>query len=286
MDKEYLYLPGDRDGVSDPIELKGGTAALLYIKGGRPTQQDALWAGTHDGKLVICSSDGTSFPAGGEKMAEYVVEYGSEYARAQIKETGTVDVLDMQNHIRESISQYHPLHTGRATSLCMVIDAPTVHAHRVGDPDTRINDESFPHPALVPETKGSEAFRTWWSTEGRYLEGAEGGLEVLARLAQERRRLFNDIRSVEARTITNTHSGINSSRSEAFISPFAAKLPLVKRSRLVAGPDGLENVRLNNWYATELPAAFTPQHFLTDLWSELERRNGENASGVAFFCDK
>ncbi|MEK9159171.1 MAG: hypothetical protein AAB383_00425 [Patescibacteria group bacterium] len=297
MDKEYHYLPGDHDAVSNPIELKGGKAALLYIQGSRPSQLDALWAGVHDGKLVICSSDGVHFPIGGGEMAKYVVKYGSEYAQEQLKETGTVDVREMQHHIRESINKHYSSHPGRATGLCMLIDDLTVQAHRVGDPDTRLNGDFFPHPALVPETKGAEEFRTWWYHEGRDLKGPDGHREVLARLSEERRRIFSLIENskrsaVDARTLTGLHSGRETDPSEAFVSPYMAELQLSRGDRLVAGTDGLENVRLEDWYASKLPRASTPQKFLTDLWSELKRSSelkewtGENASGVAFFCDK
>lgn len=282
MEREHLYLPGDRDAVSDPIKLKGGTAALLFIRGNRPTQQDALWAAEHEGKLIVCSSDGVFNSDRGEEMAIRVVEAGRESAKKQSNSVGTVDVLEMQRYIRDAINRRDSLHRGQATALCMAIDAPMVQAHRVGNPDFRIDEEFLVHPALVPENRGFRKFRTWWEGEG----ARDLSTEAFYRLGAEKGRLLMNPNDKSAAVLENCHSGFNTDNSEAFISPWAAELVLKPGQRLVAGADGLENIRLNAWYQRELPTAFSPQHLLTDLWAWLENHNGENASGVAFFCDR
>jgi len=282
MEREHLYLPGDRDNVSDPIPLKGGTAALIYIQGTRPTQQDALWAGEHEGKLIVCSSDGVESSDEGDEMAKWVVEFGRESALAQISSVGIVDVLEMQTYIRDAINRRNSLHRGQATSLCMVIDAPKVSAHRVGDPDVRIDEDFLVHPALAPENKGFTQFRTWWEGEG----ARSLSTDTFFRLGAERGRVLLNPENRAAALLMNCHSGYDTNVSEAFISPWIAELVLRRGQRLVTGTDGLENTRLNAWYQRELPIAMTPQHFLGSLWNELERRRGENASGVAFFCDR
>ncbi len=280
MDREFQFLPGDPDRLEGNLELKNGNAALLFIKGVRKRQNDALRAVIKDGVLYMVSSDGAGEDEENGEMAKWVVEFGMHSMQEQLRVSGHVDVVKAQMDIHDGINERNSLHKGMATGLCVVIDGKIVEANRVGDGDTRQTREIYPHPDLFPESHRFSQLSSWWESAGR----TENPLEITYRFSDARRRLIMEPTS--GRTLTNIHTGEDTNQGSAIVTPRVACLTLDKRDWFIAGTDGLEVVRLNDWYESEMRSAFTATDFLTNLWTRLERQKGENASGVAFHCTK
>lgn len=287
MKELFLRLPGDPDSISDPIELPNGRAALLFMKGFRRRQNDAIAAVLIDDQLVVCAADGAGedqsnkpLDDGGE-MAKWVVEFGIKSAQSQAG--SIIDPLRIQSDIRYSINGRNPLHRGRASSLCVVIDGRAIRAHKVGDPDTRKGIEVYPHPDLLPDNDYYSHFKTWWENNGR--SGVDP-LETLARFNQAKGAAILHGLTKDQGIVRNVHSGMDTDTGDAFLLSRITEILLAPNERFAGGSDGLKNVQLDAWHRQNLMNAMGPQNYLTDLWRELERNNGENACGVAFFCER
>lgn len=282
MEKEFLFTSTDSDQVVPNFEAANGTASILFMQGSREDQQDALWVGLEGDQVIACSSDGVSHSANGAEMSAWVVEFARASAVRQLRECGLVDPRLMQENIRDGINERASLHRGRATALCLVIDQTAIRAHRVGDPDTMLDSELYPHGDLAPENRPFAKFRSWWEEEGH---GADP-LEQMTQLGQARGRLLEHSVEAQDHLLVNSHGGYDTDASEALVSPWTASLVLRPKERFLAGTDGLEGVRLYEWYRRNWLDATDPQAFLTALRDELTARKGENASGLAFFRNK
>ncbi len=282
MDKEFFFLPGDQDTLEGNLELKNGNAALLFIQGVRKRQNDALWAAIQDGVLFMCSSDGAGEGEESGEMAKWVVEFGAWSMKRQLSTSGYVDVQRTQEAIKDKINERNSTHRGQATGLCIVIDGKIVELNRVGDPDTRLDSEIFPAADLFPEINQFGNFRHWLAQQAAGLSD----LDRLAEIARQRNSMLFNPPNGSGRTLINVHTGYDTNVCEASITPTVTSLSIKLGSKFVGGTDGLENVRMHDWHQNALQAAYNATHYMTRLWAALEASRGENASGVAFFCDK
>lgn len=276
MGKTFRFVPGDHDRL-EGLNSKRGPVSLLYMKGRRPEQQDALWAAEKDGIVMAYFADGVYAAEKSGEIASFAVDYAAASAKRQLEAAGLVDPRQMQADVYENIQREHPFHKGRATGLAVVI-GDTFSAHRVGDPHVRMDKTNFPHAALLPEISAFLPDNLWLEENSETTDPKQVEQKLKAALRKKT--------SMTGQWLANAIGTEASRHGVASLSRLSANIPLEARRRFVAGTDGLEIQRLSYFYEEELARAKNPQEFMQDLMTELLAYGRDNTAGLAFFCER
>lgn len=267
FDREFNFHPKHEDTLTEPLELRHGQAALLFAKGKRHTQEDAMWAGIKDGILYMCASDGVGSIDGSALTAQKITEFGREAFINQIQR-GTLEPETIQKQIDAALYTWNPYHEGRATSLCMVI-GDTIQASRIGDPVTWMDSQIYPHRNLIPQIDDFNGMKKWWTAD------RNPSKEELARQLALARR--------DRSGVLQASLGYREFPEEPNVDDDARTAHLALPSKhLIAGSDGLDPYRFKDVFK-EIDKAENPRTFLLALLEGINRTGRDNASGLAFF---
>lgn len=265
--KEFNFHSGCEDIITEPIELRHGSVALLFARGKRRTQEDALWVGIKDGVLYMCASDGVGSIEGSELTAQKITEFGREAFMSQIQK-GTIDPEAVQRQIDAKLYAWNPYHEGRATSLCMAI-GDAIQASRIGDPVTWMDGQIYPHRDLIPEVDDFNPMREWWTADRNPSKE-----ELAQQLALAR---------IDRSGLLQGSLGYREFPAESNVDTDArtAHLSLPNR-HFIAGSDGLDPYRFEDIFDA-IHQAGDPRIFLLELLEGINTIGRDNASGLAFF---